>query len=224
MKKIKKIISTVLTFAIISSLCSINVFAEENIVSNRLAALQPYVDELQAINEELGTDMQICLSGPEEIASSYEEFSKMAVNEFRDYIVKVYNDNYLNYSESAVPDEPAVVSDDAMRAGGLYDLEQKIWQLGGNFFTIKSQYSYGDGKARYYSIHTWNQAIFSYPAYRANLIKSTIIGDKTSANIEIFYKHYLTENLLYASNELRKNVTIYAGGGDVYLPEHFQNI
>lgn len=202
-------------------------FAEGNEAENQLIALQPYINELQAINQELGSDMQICISTPEEIASSYEEFSAMTVSEFRDYIIKTYNENYFNYEELIVPNEfNAEISSspsNTMRAS-LYNLEQKIWQLGGNFFTIKSQYFYGDGKARYYSIPTWNQAIFSYPAYKANSIKPTIIGDQTSANIEITYMHYLTENLLYTSGELKRSVTIYAEGGDVYLPEHFQNI
>lgn len=202
-------------------------FAEGNEAENQLIALQPYINELQAINQELGSDMQICISTPEEIASSYEEFSAMTVSEFRDYIIKTYNENYLNYEELIVPNEfNAEISSspsNTMRAS-LYNLEQKIWQLGGNFYNIESQYFYGDGKARYYKITEWTECIFSYPAYRTTGISAKIEGDQTSATVSIYYYHYLTENLLLASNELKATATIYANGADAYLPGHFQDI
>ena len=55
----------------------------------QLEQLQPYIDELEKINEKFGLDLVMCLSDPEEIARAYNEFCSMSTEEFRDYIIKL---------------------------------------------------------------------------------------------------------------------------------------
>lgn len=57
----------------------------------KLAQLQPYIDELEKINEELGINLAVSWSGPESIAWAYKEYCSMSLEEYRDYIIKLCN-------------------------------------------------------------------------------------------------------------------------------------
>lgn len=56
----------------------------------KLAELQPYIEELEKINEELGINLAISLSSPEEIARAYKEYCSMSIEEYRDYVTNLY--------------------------------------------------------------------------------------------------------------------------------------
>lgn len=66
----------------------------------KLAQLQPYIDELEKINEELGIKLEMALYTPYQIAASYNEYCSESIEEFRDYIIKLYNgDITVSYDE-----------------------------------------------------------------------------------------------------------------------------
>ena len=58
---------------------------------HKLAQLQPYIDELEKINEELGVKLEMGLYTPYQIAASYNEYCSESIEEFRDNIIKLYN-------------------------------------------------------------------------------------------------------------------------------------
>ncbi|MBD5115012.1 MAG: hypothetical protein HDT46_07380 [Ruminococcaceae bacterium] len=58
---------------------------------HKLAQLQPYIDELEKINEELGVKLEMGLYTPYQIAASYNEYCSESIEEFRDHIIKLYN-------------------------------------------------------------------------------------------------------------------------------------
>lgn len=65
------------------------------------SALQPYFDELQKINDEFGYGIALCTSTEDDVAWLYSEYCSMSIPEFRDYIIDLYNANYVHYD---VPD------------------------------------------------------------------------------------------------------------------------
>lgn len=69
--------------------------------SSYLSDLQPYVDELQNINDEFGYGIALCTSTEDDVAWLHSEFCSMTIPEFRDYVIDLYNSKYANY---AVPD------------------------------------------------------------------------------------------------------------------------
>lgn len=91
MKNLKSIVTFITIAAIFCLSLSQNVFAEETHMAYKLKKLQPYVDELNSINEELGTDLVMLLSSQEDIDLAYSSYSNMEVDEFREYIIKLYN-------------------------------------------------------------------------------------------------------------------------------------
>lgn len=65
----------------------------------KLADLQPYIEELEKINEELGINLSISLSSPEEIARAYKEYCSMSVEEYRDYVTNLYGTTVVSHDE-----------------------------------------------------------------------------------------------------------------------------
>lgn len=65
----------------------------------KLADLQPYIEELEKINEELGINLSISLSSPEEIARAYKEYCSMSVEEYRDYVTNLYGTTVVSHNE-----------------------------------------------------------------------------------------------------------------------------
>lgn len=63
-----------------------------------LSDLQPYVDELQSINDEFGYDIEFRFSSEEEILWAHSEYCSMTIPEFRDYVIDLYNTSYVNYN------------------------------------------------------------------------------------------------------------------------------
>lgn len=65
----------------------------------KLAELQPYIEELEKINEELGINLAISLSSPEEIARAYKEYCSMSIEEYRDYVTNLYGTTVVSHDE-----------------------------------------------------------------------------------------------------------------------------
>lgn len=65
----------------------------------KLTELQPYIEELEKINEELGINLAISLSSPEEIARAYKEYCSMSVEEYRDYVNNLYGTTVVSHDE-----------------------------------------------------------------------------------------------------------------------------
>lgn len=65
----------------------------------KLAELQPYIEELEKINEELGINLAISLSSPEEIARAYKEYCSMSIEEYRYYVTNLYGMTVVSHDE-----------------------------------------------------------------------------------------------------------------------------
>lgn len=215
MKKMKKnMILTILFPAIFLSFNTV-AYADNEIIEQQMNALQPYIDELNSINNELNLELCFSLSTPEEISVVYEEYSSMSIEKFRNCII----DSYYTYKNSANCTDIEENAGISTHADVTHPQSQKIYQLSGNYYLLDSTVTRKNGKYVYVSIDGFEEHVSNYPAYKFTNYNSKISRDGTYATITIYYYEYIREGVLLTSTEKNTQVNIYPTDSFVYLPD-----
>ncbi len=216
MKNLKSFVTFMTIAAIFCLSLPQNVFAEETHMAYKLKELQPYVDELNSINEELGTDLVMLLSSQEDIDLAYSSYSNMKVDEFREYIIKLYNNetrvecapsefNIETYGV-VLPEEEF---DDIQRAY-IYSTDSCL-----EIYSKCYKYNY---TSYYQSIIAYSNSTLSYPAYRSHLgFDHTFNKDQTSATFTFTVHLYVSPGVYKENSQKTVTFTLWAGGADTFV-------
>lgn len=227
MKKIKFLSKFMATCVIFSLIFTQNVFAEGIQTDYQLAKLQPYVDELEKINSELGLDLLMCLSTPDEIATAYNNYCSMSIENFRNYVVELCNDDTLkDYSklETATDNvfETNIEICGVVLPSAPYSATQKIYIYSlDNYFTIKTTCNVSDTIPYYQSVDSIRQTISSYPTYKPksndSVIPYNFSNNRNTLNFTFTLYYYVDSNIFVDDNYKTISVSLTAGGGDVFV-------
>lgn len=192
--------------------------------SSYLSDLQPYFDELQAINEEFGYGIALCTSTEDDIAWLHSEFCSMTIPEYRDYIIDLYNSNYAYYDVSAINDceamSVAIISEQAPKATAattftayqyLYADDSKT----DNYFWVKSsQYNYisgGQTIKMYESVDSSGYHTVDFPTWKPASYTWKAGTSKTKVICTFNVHWYLAPKIYIPASASTFNVTLTAG-------------
>lgn len=227
MRKIKFYAKFMVACVIFASIFTQNVFAESTETDYQLAKLQPYIDELKNINSELGSDLAMSVFTPDEIASAYNNYCSMSVEDFRNYVVQLYNNNVpVEYDEPKIKTDEIFESD--IETYGVvppvdidfFSHTQKIY-VGRleNYFTLHTTCYSLDNVYRYESLNYLYNTFEHYPTYKpknsSNEYYVSYRNDHTELTITVTVYWYTNETL-YLSTPKQLSATLYAGGQDAF--------
>lgn len=214
------------TCIIFSLIFTQNVFADGTQTDYQLAKLQPYVDELEKINSEYGTKLLMSISTSDEIATAYNNYCSMSIENFRNYIVELCNDeNLKNYSELEIVADNVFETDIEICGIVLptapYSVTQKIYIFSSdNYFIIKTTCNVSDTIPYYQSVDSITQAIGSYPTYKpksGSTIPYDFSNNRNTLNFTFKLYYYLDSSVFIDGNYKTVSASLTAGGGDVYV-------
>ncbi len=199
-----------------------------------LSDLQPYINELQSINDEFGYGIEFYATTEDDVLWAHSEYCSMTIPEFRNYVVDLYNTNYANYDVPALnncivktsPDY-AVNNTAAPAASGSnfkeYTATQRIYisdDKPDNYFWIEStQYSYTIGMVfyqRYKSFDAEGYYLPTYPTWRPYKATEWSVGDKPNpVTFKFHVKWYLSPTLAIDGTASHFSVQMSAGQSSV---------
>lgn len=137
-----------------------------------LSDLQPYINELQSINDEFGYGIEFSATTEDDVLWAHSEYCSMTIPEFRNYVIDLYNTDYANYDVPAlskcvvesVTDDTSVDGTESVASVSnmnVYTATQRIYisnDKPNNYFWIKStQYSYYIGSVFYQNYKSFDE-------------------------------------------------------------------
>lgn len=232
----KKIASIVLTLGILlSAVIFCNVKNKAN--AEEPLPLSAYQNELDKINAQLGTNYgfpteELLKIEGRTIDDVEKHFQQMTLDEFRDYIYNIYQNDYYNSeneSNDAESEDEAIEytfpvntddSQDANVGDRAYSSNQKYYYSGntGKYLFINSTVFYADGHDRYSTIDNCGYGHLpssGYPYYVVNDFYSSISTDKRTVSCLFVCYRYTGDDIIDTGIH-NVNVVFTANGGDVY--------
>lgn len=199
-----------------------------------LSDLQPYINELQSINDEFGYGIEFCASTEDDILWAHSEYCSMTIPEFRNYVVDLYNTNYANYNvpvlsncvvepvlnDTTADDPISVASNSDMK---IYTATQRVYisnDKPNNYFWIKStQYSYYIGMVFYQNYKSFDEEGYylpSYPTWRPYKTTEWSVGDKPNpVTFKFHVEWFLSPTLAVTASASNFSVQMSAGQSSV---------
>lgn len=182
--------------------------------------LQAYQDELDEINEELGTNYKILSEQElEETEMTYDElvafYNGMTVDEFEDYILELHATNIKDaefYSQLTYESS----STNSMARGSTLCVNNFCYQSGSSNGLIALTYNIDIGGTSYYqSVLKTDYTGYTYPYYVPTGLSYTPSSDSTKLTCTFTCEKYLSATIKDAT--LYKLTTTFtaSGGGTV---------
>ncbi len=202
--KTRKLISAIL--AGVMALSSLTAAASAE--GKTETVLQPYLDELEVLNEELGTSYELDGENLEEF------FGAMTIPEFREYIITAAENDKASSLETSTNTSEAA-SKTAVSPRAFSNVYQKY------YFSDDVNYLYIETTVQVFVETTYpiylNFIGYGYgdtgvyPQYRPTDCEYTISDDQKSITCLFRLKKYTADNVT-DSKRYRKTVTFYADG------------
>ena len=182
-----------------------------------LSDLQPYLEELQAINEEFGYEIAADTSTEDAIAQCHSEFCSMTIPEFRDYVIDLYNSSYAYYTVPDIEVLPAsVTSEQASQSTYATTYDQIIYlnsNVPENYYWLRStQYQSTTGNMMYDSIEGLGYHTILFPTWRITYWNWQYYGltsQKVRLAIELTW--FLAPNLYWKPSVKTSSLVMTAG-------------
>ena len=216
MKKIRKVASIILTAIISISVFSQTIFAvdSKSEISNVYEKmLEPYQDELNIINEKLGTDYYFPFEymTQQEIEETCKLYSKMTVSKFSEYIYAAHLGE-LDYENDDLKTPKSMQKTDSTNS---YTTQRYFYDGGDNHLYISAD-TYSSGGVMKYSTSSisFGYYIYNYPGYKPTACVTQVSNDRTKVSCTFTCLRMIAQGVAnaYTTNVY---VTFTAGGGDI---------
>lgn len=205
MKKISKLVKGVFGIGMVLLLSVMLIVDNKNIVMAETVdnALFSYLQKLEELNDELGTNYELCATEGDSYDELVSFYTEMTLSEFEQYIREAHETEMNDVKSDSLIVEPYSAS------------SQRFYYDGTNYFYVDSELTVENGVLRYSGIQSTGSRIVSYPGYKMTSYDFVFQNSKRNVNCTWKCVKCVAQNVI-AAGSYTKSCKFTAGGGNVY--------